>query len=71
MIATETAAFRAQYRTDEIGEFAKEVARLDDFPDSGGKAIYDGYFETAQAAQQQTYARAWSEFEANPEPSLP
>jgi len=60
-----------EYRTDEVGAFAKEVARLDDFPDSGGKAIYDGYFETAQDAQRQTYDRAWSEFEASPEPSLP
>lgn len=60
-----------EYRTDDVGAFAKEVARLDDFPDSGGKAIYDGYFETALPAQRQTYERAWSEFDANPEPSLP
>jgi hypothetical protein len=59
-----------EYRTDEIGGFAKEVARLDDFPESGGKAIYDGYFET-EPSQQETYERAWSEFEASPEPSLP
>jgi hypothetical protein len=59
------------YRGDEIGEFAKEVARLTDFPESGGKAIYDGYFETAQASQQETFERAWSEYEASPEPSLP
>ena len=59
------------YRGDEIGEFAKEVARLGDFPDSGGKAIYDGYFETSLPAQQETYERAWTEYEASPEPSLP
>jgi hypothetical protein len=60
-----------EYRTDEVGAFAKEVGRLDDFPDSGGKAIYDGYFETSTDEQRQTYERAWSEFEASPEPSLP
>ncbi|HEV7623835.1 MAG TPA: hypothetical protein VGO26_06850 [Amnibacterium sp.] len=60
-----------EYRTDEVGDFAKQVARLDDFPDSGGKAIYDGYFETVPADQQQAYERAWAEFEASPEPSLP
>jgi hypothetical protein len=60
-----------EYRTDEIGEFAKRTARRDDFPDSGGKAIYDGYFETEGASQQEAYERAWSEYEASPEPSLP
>ena len=59
-----------QYRDDEIGGLAKHVARLSDFPESGGKAIYDGYFET-EPAQQQSYERAWAEFEASPEPSLP
>ena len=58
------------YRGDEIGEFAKEVARLTDFPESGGKAIYDGYFETALPAQQAVYERAWDEFSANPEPAV-
>jgi hypothetical protein len=58
-----------RYRGDEIGEFAKRVARLDDFPTSGGKSIYDGYFETESGAQQQAYERAWSEYEASPEPS--
>jgi hypothetical protein len=60
-----------EYRTDDVGDFAKQVAGLDDLPDSGGKAIYDGYFETAPADRRQTYERAWSEFEAGPEPSLP
>lgn len=58
-----------EYRGDDIGEFAKEVARLTDFPESGGKAIYDGYFETALPAQHETYERAWSEYGASPEPS--
>jgi hypothetical protein len=59
-----------QYRTDEIGEFAKAIGRRSDFPESGGKAIYDGYFET-EPAHQQTYERAWAEFDASPEPSQP
>ncbi|HEY8318683.1 MAG TPA: hypothetical protein VIG76_07620 [Amnibacterium sp.] len=59
-----------EYRSDEVGEFAKQVSRQGDLPASGGKAIYDGYFET-EPAQQQIYERAWSEFEASPEPSLP
>lgn len=60
-----------EYRSDEIGRFAAEVATRDDFPDSGGKAIYDGYFETEAEGLRQTYERAWAEFEASPEPSLP
>lgn len=59
------------YRDDEIGGFAKEVGALPDFPESGGKAIFDGWFETTSEAQQQTYERAWSEYTASPEPSLP
>jgi hypothetical protein len=60
-----------EYRSDEIGDFAKQVAKLGDFPDSGGKSIYDGYFETETGDLRATYERAWSEFEASPEPSLP
>jgi hypothetical protein len=56
-------------RGDEIAEFAREVARLDDFPESGGKAIYDGYFET-EPSQQAVYQRAWDEFSAHPEPAV-
>jgi hypothetical protein len=59
-----------QDRGDDVAAFAKEVANLTDLPDSGGKAIYDGYFETALAAQQQAYRRAWDEFSATPEPSV-
>ena len=59
-----------QDRGDEVAEFAKEVGRLTDFPESGGKAIYDGYFETALPAQRTVYARAWDEFAAKPEPSV-
>ena len=60
-----------EYRDDEIGAFAKEAGGLGDLPDSGGKAIFDGYFETALEGQRETYERAWSEYQASPEPSLP
>ena len=59
-----------QTRTDDVGGFAREVGELTDFPDSGSKAIFDGYFETALPAQQHTYERAWSEYEASPEPAV-
>ena len=55
-------------RSDEVGELAKHVAGLGDFPQSGGKAIYDGYFETEGSSRRAAYERAWSEFEASPEP---
>lgn len=58
-----------QDRGDEVAEFAGEVAHLHDFPSSGGKAIYDGYFETALPAQRAVFERAWEEFTAHPEPS--
>lgn len=58
-----------QNRGDDVAEFATEVSRLDDFPDSGGKAIFDGYFETALPGQQATYQRAWGEYSASPEPA--
>ncbi|GAA2750506.1 YozE family protein [Amnibacterium kyonggiense] len=58
-----------QDRGDEVAAFAKEVAHLTDFPESGGKAIYDGYFETALPALRTVFERAWEEFAAHPEPS--
>ena len=56
-------------RGDDVAEFAREVGRLDDFPDSGSRSIYEGYFETAQPAQQEAFARAYDEYEASPEPA--
>ena len=56
-------------RGDDVAEFATEVAHLTDFPESGGKAIYDGYFENDQPKQRETYERAWAEFESSPEPA--
>src|SRR5215210_2193770 len=49
-------------RSDEVGELAKHVAGLGDFPDSGGKAIYDGYFETDRSSRREVFERAWAEF---------
>ncbi len=60
---------RQQDRGDAVGGFAQQVAQLSDFPDSGGRAIFEGYFETALPAQQQAFERAWTEFESSPEPS--
>ncbi len=57
-------------RGDDVAEFAKEVGHLTDFPGSGGKSIYEGYFETAQPAQREVFTRAWTEFEAHPEPAV-
>jgi hypothetical protein len=57
-------------RGDDVAGLAQQVARLDDFPEAGGKAIYDGYFGTpSMAEQRETYERAWGEFTASPEPS--
>lgn len=56
-------------RDDDTGEFARQIGEVDDFPDSGGKAIFDGYFETALDADRERFERAWGEFEASPEPS--
>ena len=58
-----------QDRGDDVAEFAQQAAQLTDFPSSGGEAIYEGYFETALPAQQQAFDRAWTEFEASPEPA--
>ncbi|THG33175.1 hypothetical protein [Naasia lichenicola] len=57
-------------RGDEIGAFATEVGEFDDFPDSGGKPIFDGYFETSIEENRTRYERAWSEYSASPEPSV-
>jgi hypothetical protein len=56
-------------RSDEVGELANHVAGLGDFPESGGKAIYDGYFETEGSSRRDVFERAWAEFSASPEPT--
>jgi predicted NUDIX family NTP pyrophosphohydrolase len=55
-------------RTDEVGELAKHVAGLGDFPQSGGKAIYDGYFETERSSRREVFERAWAEYSTAPQP---
>lgn len=57
-------------RGDDVGHFADEVAELTDFPESGGKPIFDGYFETALDEDRDRYERAWSEYAASPESSV-
>lgn len=56
-------------RGDEIAAFAEQVQHLTDFPESGGRSIYEGYFETALPQQQEEFSRAWDEFAASPEPA--
>ena len=55
-------------RSDEVGQLAKHVAGLGDFPQSGGKAIFDGYFETERSSRREVFERAWAEFSSSPEP---
>ncbi|MFD1713469.1 YozE family protein [Amnibacterium flavum] len=56
-------------RDDEVGAFAADIAAAGDFPDSGGKPIFDGYFENASPEEKARYDRAWSEFTASAQPS--
>ncbi|MET0589810.1 MAG: hypothetical protein ABWZ77_01415 [Naasia sp.] len=56
-------------RDDDTGEFARQIADVGDFPDSGGRAIFEGYFATTLDADRERFERAWTEFEASPEPS--
>ena len=56
-------------RDDEVGALANDISNAGDFPESGGKAIYDGYFETESEEKREHFERAWMEFEAHPEPS--
>jgi len=60
--------FEQADRPDEVGELAKSVQHDELFPDSGGKAIYEGYFgsvsEPAKAGS--AFERAWEEFEGKP-----
>ena len=58
-----------QGRGDDMASFAQSVAEKTDFPESGGRAIYEGYFSTESSSQQELFERAWTEFQASPEPS--
>ena len=53
-------------RDDEVGEFARRAFEQGDLPEHGDKPIFDGYFATT--GDQDIYERAWSEFEAVPNP---
>lgn len=56
-------------RDDDTGEFARGIGTADDFPEHGGKAIYDGWFESETDDRREQFERAWSEFDANSQPS--
>ncbi|WP_207456349.1 hypothetical protein [Desertivibrio insolitus] len=57
-----------QDRSDEIGAFAQKVLADPLFPEHGGRAIYDGYFETGfDDETRETYGRAYEEFENMPQ----
>ena len=60
--------FEQADRPDEVGELAKSVKDDELFPESGGKAIYEGYFGSASepATAHDAFDRAWDEFEGKP-----
>ena len=56
-------------RDDEVGALAGTTSAAGDLPEHGGKAIYDGYFESGTDEDRERFERAWMEFEANSQPS--
>ena len=56
-------------RDDEVGTIAQEFAARTDLPEHGGRSIYEGYFASEPAEAQSGFDRAWSEFEADVQPS--
>ncbi|WP_230672645.1 hypothetical protein [Rathayibacter sp. Leaf248] len=56
-------------RDDEVGTLAQEFAARDDLPEHGGRSIYEGYFASEPAEAQAGFDRAWTEFEADVQPS--
>jgi uncharacterized protein YozE (UPF0346 family) len=51
-------------RDDYIGDLARRVEDDELFPESGGRAIYEGYFETFDAEVQAQFDRVWDAWEA-------
>ncbi len=51
-------------RDDYIGDLARKVEDDEQFPDSGGRAIYEGYFETFDPEVQARFDRVWDAWEA-------
>lgn len=60
--------FEQADRPDEVGKLAQSVRDDDNFPEHGGRAIYDGYFGSASepAEAHAAFERAWDEFEGTP-----
>ena len=56
--------FEQLEREDYVGDLARRVEGDDLFPDSGGRAIYEGYFETFDDEVQAQFARVWDAWEA-------
>ena len=51
-------------REDYVGDLARKVEADERFPKSGGRAIYEGYFETFDRDVQDQFARGWDAWEA-------
>ncbi len=53
---------------DELGNLARSAQADSGFPKHGDKAIYEGYYETADTdpAFRDAFERAWNEFEGLP-----
>ena len=60
--------FEQADRPDEVGKLAQSVRGDENFPEHGGKAIYDGYFGSASEPgdTHAAFERAWDEFEGAP-----
>ncbi|WP_150307149.1 YozE family protein [Planctomonas psychrotolerans] len=52
-------------RGDVVSELAADVAARSDFPENGGKPIYEGYFEAESDELQAAFQRAWDEYESH------
>ena len=60
--------FEQADRPDEVGALARSVKSDPFFPEHGGKAIFEGYFEgvSEPASAKKTFELAWEEFTAKP-----
>ncbi len=56
--------FQQVDRDDYVGDLARKVEDDEQFPESGGRAIYEGYFETFDTEVQNQFARVWDAWEA-------
>ena len=56
--------FQQVDRDDYVGDLARQVEDDELFPESGGRPIYEGYFETFDDEVQSQFARVWDAWEA-------